>query len=161
MTSLPIIVDFQVLKERVPSLHMSKIDGTANAFLFKRPEEGFHQGIIPTIAFAGHADHDAKHLKLSALGMTRVLTSSIAVMQESCLLEGVVGPQPSSKHFPPTPHREPPDMAHPTTAREYTSRITARYSQLCAVGIDVISVTHFWFGSVAVNSRFKMLGATG
>ena len=134
MTSLPIIVDFQVLKERTPSLLMSKVDGTADAFLFTRAEEGFHQGIIPTIAFAGHADHDAKHLKLSAIGMARVLTSSIAMMQESC---GAGRRRATTifKALSTNASSQRVDMDHPTTAREYTSRITARYSQLGAVGI--------------------------
>src|SRR5579875_1949413 len=53
------------------------------------------------------------------------------------------------------------DRDHPTTARESTSRRTARYSQPLAVGMEVMSVTHFIFGPVAVNSRGKTLGAMG
>jgi hypothetical protein len=53
------------------------------------------------------------------------------------------------------------DMAQPTTALEYKSRMTATESHPCVVGIDVISVTHLVLGSVAVHSRCKTLGATG
>ena len=51
--------------------------------------------------------------------------------------------------------------AHPTTAREHRSRITARYSQPSAVHRYVISVTHAVSGAATANCRANTLGATG
>src|SRR6185437_13431247 len=50
-------------------------------------------------------------------------------------------------------------VAHPTTYRENTSRIAARYSQPSSVGMYVTSANHKAFARVAVKCRWTRSGA--
>lgn len=51
-------------------------------------------------------------------------------------------------------------IAYPTTARECTSNVTAKYNQPSLVGRYVMSDTHTWFGCGMSNFRSRTFGAT-
>lgn len=51
--------------------------------------------------------------------------------------------------------------AHPTTQREKRSIMTAKYNQPCAVGKNVMSVTHVLSGASVANLRCKTFDAIG
>jgi hypothetical protein len=55
--------------------------------------------------------------------------------------------EPAQVQFLSISHHNSPPIDHSPTMREYRSRMTERYSHPCIVGIYVISVTHFLFGS--------------
>ncbi len=46
---------------------------------------GLHGCVVPTIPFAGHADHRSEVLQLTLISSARILAASITVMDESGL----------------------------------------------------------------------------
>jgi hypothetical protein len=52
MSSLSVIVDFEVLKKGLSGLLMGGVDLITDALFFERPEETLHSRVVPTIAFA-------------------------------------------------------------------------------------------------------------
>src|SRR5579875_4106628 len=85
MPSLSIIVHLQIFKQRLSGLLMGGIELVANTLFFERAEKGLHGSVVPTISFAGHADHCTNVLQWLLIRVAGILTTSITVMDEARL----------------------------------------------------------------------------
>jgi hypothetical protein len=81
----PVIKALHKFKDRLPGLCTRLEANEVNAFPLERSEERLGDGVIPTVAFAAHADRDAHFCKQRLIRMAGVLASSIGVMHSSGL----------------------------------------------------------------------------
>jgi len=70
MAPLPIIEHLNVFKDLLPRLLTGRITPMVHQLTLERPEETFHTGVIPTVAFAAHAGRDPVELEESANGLS-------------------------------------------------------------------------------------------
>lgn len=85
MPSLSIIGYLQIFKQRLPGLLMGRRESVSDTLFFERAEKGLHGCLVPTIAFAGQADHCSELLQLTLISSARILAASITVMDEAGL----------------------------------------------------------------------------
>jgi hypothetical protein len=83
MDALPIVEDFQVVKENGTCLLMRSEDVAFNTLSLHGSPNGLHQRIIPAIPFPTHADRDPAFCEASPVGTAGILTPTIGVMQQS------------------------------------------------------------------------------
>ena len=76
----PIVKALDVLKDGAARLLVGGKMFPRGAFSFQGSEEPFYRRIIPTIAFATHADLDAVIFEEALIRFARVLTSAVRVM---------------------------------------------------------------------------------
>ena len=59
MAPLPMIEHLDILKDVLCRLAPRRVLSMVHEFTLQRPEETFHAGVVPAIAFAAHAGRDA------------------------------------------------------------------------------------------------------
>jgi len=76
-----IVECLDVLKNGGSCLLMGFEMDARSTFAFERAKEALHDGIIPTIAFAAHADLNPMLLEKALIGFAGRLTPTVGVMQ--------------------------------------------------------------------------------
>src|SRR5258706_6031847 len=83
MTTLSIVEDLDVLEDRVARLCARDEIGVEDEVVLQRREEALSDGVVPAIALATHALHDAVLFERAAIVGARVLAAAIGVVHEA------------------------------------------------------------------------------
>jgi uncharacterized membrane protein YebE (DUF533 family) len=89
-----IVENLDVVEEGVAQEGPIRPRATVDKLLFEGSEEGLGDSVVPTIAFAAHADGNAESRKLRAIVRARVLTAAVGVVRQA-----VAGAAPADGHL--------------------------------------------------------------
>ncbi len=83
MQSFTVIEDLQVFKQVVITIEVILPSGMVDQFGFEQMEEGLGNGIVPTVALATHALHQAVSLEQGSEGLGRILDPPVGMDDQS------------------------------------------------------------------------------
>lgn len=159
MSSLVIVIHFDILENRLQCILRAHKAFSVDPFGFKNTEKRLSHRIIPTIAFSAHTLNKMMFFKKLPKIIASILDTAIRVKHQAGRRSAT--PYRSMKgckhHLCTQRTTQRPSDHH----RENRSRITVRYSQPCCVRMYVISDTHTLFGASVVKLRRRRLGTSG
>lgn len=83
MTALGIVEVVDVVCNGDVGCHLRRVPFVIEVFTFQGCEDGFRNGVVPTIARAAHATSDTKTAEALRVLFARVRTTAVGVMNES------------------------------------------------------------------------------